>query len=177
MPLHSRTIDEIFGRLLVRYGAAWIRMWEGLDMKPVKADWATQLERFSVADINYALDRLPEKYPPNVAEFRALCRAAPAPQVKRLPPPAFRADKAREFVENIKGVFKPKDDRFAWAKALRAREEAGEHLTEQVRKDWRAALERQLHTVVLGEFVPIDPTCLPPDMRLPQELQKNGDAS
>jgi hypothetical protein len=42
-PLPSEWVDRLFSRIAVRYGADWLRMWEGLDMAAVKADWAETL--------------------------------------------------------------------------------------------------------------------------------------
>ena len=34
----SEVIDAIFAKLAVRYGATWLRQWEGVDMNLVKSD-------------------------------------------------------------------------------------------------------------------------------------------
>lgn len=67
--------DEIFARLAVRYGAAWLSMWHGIDIAAVKADWCRELGGFAgnTGAIAYALEHLPADRPPNVAQFKALC--------------------------------------------------------------------------------------------------------
>lgn len=79
MPLPALLIDSLFARLTVRYGAVWTRMWEGLDMAAVKADWAECLAGFErrPRSIEYALDNLPIDRPPNAAQFARLCGSAP----------------------------------------------------------------------------------------------------
>jgi hypothetical protein len=94
----SRTVDQIFARLLVRYGAQWIRMWEGIDPAAVKADWMEALSGRSGDSIRYALEHLPPDRPPNAGQFLALCMEFRRPEVqpKELPrPEATPADKAR----------------------------------------------------------------------------------
>lgn len=167
MPLSQRIVDEIFGRLLVRYGAAWIRMWEGIDIGPVKADWAQQLDGASVDSIRYGLDNLPEKYPPTVAEFRAICRGVPLQHVRMLPPPPINRTKAKEAAEKMRGLFKPKEDPLGWAKELRRREKAGESLTFFERDCWREALKNEglSGPVLFGSISVIPKDVLPPGMR------------
>jgi hypothetical protein len=75
--LPKQSVDQIFARLLVRYGAAWIRMWDDIDMEAVKADWAEVLGNCSRESIHHALDHLPDGRPPNAMQFRDLCAAAP----------------------------------------------------------------------------------------------------
>lgn len=52
-----------------------------------------------------------------------------------------------------------------WAHDLKAREERGEHLTEQQAKAWRIAIERAPAKQAVGDFNPIPPEALPPTMR------------
>lgn len=78
--LQDSWVDSLFARLAVRYGSAWSAKWEGLDMAAVRADWAEELAGLSnwPEAISYGLAHLPIDRPPNVAQFRDLCRAAPA---------------------------------------------------------------------------------------------------
>ena len=80
MPLPDAWVKSLFARLAVRYGSAWSAKWEGLDMDAVHADWADELamfERWPEA-ISYGIVNLPLDRPPNVGQFRDLCRGAPA---------------------------------------------------------------------------------------------------
>lgn len=95
MALPERWIDLLFGRLSVRYGAAFLRQWPAdADPAVLKADWAQVLDRVSKEAITYALECLPP-VPPNALQFRDLCRRAPGPNVPALPAPELRADPAR----------------------------------------------------------------------------------
>ncbi len=71
--LDARYVDRLHARLLVRYGAQWLRMYDGLDEAMVKADWAQTLAGVSADGIRYALENLPADWPPNAGQFRALC--------------------------------------------------------------------------------------------------------
>lgn len=143
MALSSRWVDRIFARLLVRYGSAWLRQWEGLEIEAVKTDWAEVMAGYDARpdDIAYALEHLPAEKPPATAvQFRALCNAAPPPVFKALPLPQRDPAKARAAVDAIKNVLAPPGDRLAWAKKLRDDESAGVKLTEAQRLAWRGAL-------------------------------------
>lgn len=75
--LPKQSVDQIFARLLVRYGATWIRMWDDIDMEAVKADWAEVLGHCSREQIRHALEHLPDVRPPNAMQFRDLCGSLP----------------------------------------------------------------------------------------------------
>lgn len=83
----SRFVEKIFARLLVRYGAAWNRMWEGVEPDAVKADWARELAGLSGEAILHALENLPPDRPPTVGQFRALCINRPRAARYELPRP------------------------------------------------------------------------------------------
>ncbi len=93
--LPNAWVDSLFARLLVRYGAAWTRMWEGVDIAAVKADWAEELAGFANKPeaIKHGIENLPPDKPPNVSQFRLLCRNAPDYFPPALPAPV--ADKER----------------------------------------------------------------------------------
>ena len=99
MPLPADWVDSLFARLQVRYGSAWGRMWEGVEIAAVKADWAEELAGFRGRPeaIKHGLENLPIDCPPNVAQFRALCIATPTIyRHQALPAPdATPADKER----------------------------------------------------------------------------------
>lgn len=88
MELPIDVVNRIFVRLSSTYGAEFGRMWEGQPMVNVKAAWAHELGGFAgqLECIAWALENLPEQ-PPNAIRFRNLCRQAPAPKAKGLPPP------------------------------------------------------------------------------------------
>lgn len=164
--LPSRYVDQIFTRMLVRYGAQWMRQWpEGVDMDAVKADWARELDRVSVESLTYALDNLPAEFPPNVSQFKALCISRPPEAFKALPPPKVDKELAAKVLKGIR--VGQTANPMAWAERLRDREKAGENLTPSQRADWRAALERHLDsgTGCAGAFTPLPPESLPPGMR------------
>lgn len=89
-------IDAIFGRMAVRYGAEWLRKWEGVDMAAVKADWKHELKGFSsnLEPLRYALKHLPVKCP-TVAEFRSVANSCPPPEFKQLPAPHAKPELAQ----------------------------------------------------------------------------------
>lgn len=92
----SRFVEQVFARMLVRYGAQWIRMWEGVEPEAVKADWARELAHATPEGIRYALDHLPPDRPPNVTQFKALMLNRPQKAYAELPrPPATPEEKQR----------------------------------------------------------------------------------
>jgi hypothetical protein len=64
MPLQASWVDNLFARLTVRYGAAFLRQWPDADLAVVKADWADVLDGCRGESIGYALRYLPNT-PPN----------------------------------------------------------------------------------------------------------------
>ncbi len=145
MALSESWIDRIHARMLVRYGVAWMRMWEGIDPGAVKADWAEELDGFAINPdaIKHALDHLPPDRPPNAAQFKALCMTAPRFAPKALPAP--KADPAVVAAAMARIKPPPGRDPKAWAHELRSREERGDRLTITQKTMWRAALR---HAVI-----------------------------
>lgn len=94
MALQAPWVDQLFGRLQLRYGAAFLRQWPDTDIDALKADWADVLDGTSGDAISYALRYLPNT-PPNAMAFRALCRAAPRPDLPALPAPDARPNPER----------------------------------------------------------------------------------
>ena len=90
MELHRRFVDEIHARLLVRYGSKWLNLWAGVPEEAIKADWSEQLAAVTPAGVRFALDNLPDEYPPTVGAFRALCLTQQRPELQApaLPAPA-----------------------------------------------------------------------------------------
>lgn len=93
--LKEKEIDHLWTRMIVRYGSQWLRMWEAPGDAAVKADWARELAVYSnnLHAIAYGLDNLPPDFPPNVAQFKAICNRRPDKQLPQLPTPP--ADPAR----------------------------------------------------------------------------------
>lgn len=139
--LDKRAVDRIFTRLLVRYGAPWLRLWDGIEIDAVKADWSRELGGMSFDAILYALDNLPDERPPaTAAVFRKL--AVNRPQYFTALTDDRKADPVR--VKQILGGLKVtgSGDTHAWARALQQREEAGEKLSPTQKIAWRQALKR-----------------------------------
>lgn len=167
MQLKSETVDWIFGRMAVRYGAAWLNKWDGIPMEAVKTDWARELGMTRSDAIAYALRFLPLDFPPTVLRFREICRRAPEPeQPKRLQGPPVDIQRVAELTAKAKAATSGKNSR-RWAEALRDREKTGDVLTEGQRYAWRNALRDAPaeQITAAGKYTPIDPSCLPPGMR------------
>jgi len=127
--LPSDWVDRIFARMAVRYGAHWLRLWEGVDITAVKADWAETLSGFTADDIAYAIDHLPSERPPTVGQFRDLCRRSPRNELPALPAPREKPPSA--IVEKLlKGLgVRRRGGPREWAHKLQEREKAGEILS------------------------------------------------
>lgn len=114
MALSATWIEHLFGRLSVRYGAAFLRQWPDAEPAVVKADWAEVLDGVSGDSISYALRYLPNT-PPNAMQFLSLCRSAPRPDVRALPAPSVKADPDR--VKQLVGRLKEARDSSSPAEA------------------------------------------------------------
>lgn len=131
-PDFMKIIDAIFDKLAVRYGADWLRQWDGADMAFVKADWAEELSGYAqnLEPLRYALRHLPERCP-NVGQLKKIANTCPPPVFKALPAP-----KANEAVVSaqvakqleLKQALAPKADEKGWARAIVSRSEAGEKI-------------------------------------------------
>ena len=146
--MNQRAIDRLFERMAATYGSAWERSLGATPVLEAKALWSHQLQAFAerLEAVVWALDELPES-PPNVIQFRNLCRSAPAAAVPRLPEPV--ADPARMAAELAKLAdlrAKPSGTQVGsmreWAYILRARDQAGEKLNRYTRFCYQQALSR-----------------------------------
>ena len=134
-------IERIFARMLVRYGTAWTRAYEGIDAALLHEDWAYQLAGFESAPelIKHALENLPPDRPPTSGQFKQACLNAPRAMPKLLEAPKARPEVVSEELGKMKRWAREHDPR-AWAHALREREERGDRLTQFQRQCWREAL-------------------------------------
>lgn len=136
MSLPIKAIDRLFERLAATYGAAWTRQWVDVPLSDVKTAWAHELSGYAsetgLKAVAWALESLPERVP-NVIEFRAICRRAPALDAPRLPEPKADPERLKQELTKLveiraKVVSVPKLDHKAWAKTIIARDAAGENV-------------------------------------------------
>jgi len=106
-PLPVAWVDRIFAKLTLTYGRAFLSQYEGIDMHMVKVDWATELAGFqnNPSAIKHGLENLPKDRPPNVLQFRAICRTTPPPIFKSLPSPTADPEKVRALIAELKSKF------------------------------------------------------------------------
>lgn len=144
MSMPTEWVESLFARLSATYGNRFSRMWEAVDAEAVKSVWAETLGSIDPKSVRHALDNLPPTYPPTVMEFRALCLSSPvlAPLPMLTADPIAPAEAAR-IAKAAKSALAMDGSPTAWADRLRAREEAGERLTQAQRDMWRAALRRK----------------------------------
>ncbi|MDR3004424.1 MAG: hypothetical protein LBV14_09335 [Acidovorax sp.] len=143
-------IERLFKRLSATYGAAWDRSLGSAPLVDVKTAWAHELSGFGnkLDDIAWGLENLPEKCP-NVLEFRALCRRAPAPEFKQVEAPKANPERVAQLTQQVREVFQasaqkdPKD----WAYRLKRRHESGEKLGRHQISAYRQALGFEAFTV------------------------------
>ena len=166
-PLPVSWVEKLFERFTARYGDAWLRKWEGIDMAAVKADWSEELAGLQNHPdaLKYALQYLPVDWPPNVQQFKAICNRAPTQELPALPEPVANPDRVSEIVAGlakVAGEMRSND----WPNRLRAREVALERLTPFQRNAWREALQTSPSAPIsAGEFTPPPRDVLPPGMR------------
>lgn len=146
--LDAKVIEWVMSKLALTYGVRFHDLYAGMAPEMVRRNWAKELDGVSAEGIKYALRNLPEKFPPNVLEFRRLCysRRDEAQQLA-LPPPKPRAMSAEDKVKLAKAMAPIRDawaqrerDPRAWARRLKQRELACESLTLAQREMWRGAL-------------------------------------
>lgn len=136
MSLPDAWVEQIFSKLTLVYGHAFLSRWDGLDINAVKADWGKELAGFqqSPRSINYALANLPERAP-TVLEFRALARRAPPEVLPRLDAPSADPKRMEEELAKLRAAAnlpRGEDDRRGWARAIVARHRAGDKATPTV---------------------------------------------
>lgn len=160
-----RWVEVLFSRLLVRYGDAWTRKWDGIPMEAVKQDWQQTLDHIFARTpraIAYALEHLPE-YPPNADAFARLCLAAPSTQ-PAIEAPTGSADpvRLRALLETATAAMKDMSHQAQLLEKLTARETAGtltgpqRHQLECMRRNGMGEASE-----TMGTFTPI-PTDLWP---------------
>ena len=140
MPIPDSWVKNLFAKLTVTYGQAFMRQYDGLDIEAVRANWALELDGTSAGSIGYALANLPADRPPTVLQFRDACRRAPTPPAQRLThkPGPVSAD----VLQRARSITAPRRDPRAWMAELQARDEAGERLTFTQRQFLRSASQR-----------------------------------
>jgi len=108
MSLPMLWVDKIFTKLGLVYGRALLSQYEGFDIDDVKADWAHELAGYEnhPESIAFALQNLPIDRPPNVLQFRAMCRRAPPPVFKALPTPEPTPEQRAKVRQMIDGLRK-----------------------------------------------------------------------
>lgn len=153
MALSLTAIDRVFARLTAAYGRQFLDLYADLSPQDVKTAWAHELEDFGTPGgmkrIAMALDNLPDKAP-NAPAFRNLCRQMRVPDAPALPMPAANPERMKAELAKLGHIEKAKRmpngviDHKAWAKALKARDEAGEKLNPTVRRFYREALRAHL---------------------------------
>ena len=141
----SEVIDAIFAKLAVRYGAAWLRQWDGVDMALVKSDWGSELSGFAcnLEPLRYALRNLPERCP-SVGEFRAIANRCPLPQLEQLPAPAADPAKVAQVAQQMglvsQAMAAQRQDPKAWAKRILQRVADGCQVSRYARESAEDAL-------------------------------------
>lgn len=168
MALHRRFVDEIHARLLVRYGSKWLNLWAGVPEEAIKADWSEQLAAVSPAGVRFALDNLPDEYPPTVGQFRALCLTQQRPELQAQALPAPSRDGLKRIASELQKAHISRETPAEFMDRLRRDVEAGK--ASQARIDhYRIAVANGYYgggTVEqIGDFRPIPNDSLPPGMR------------
>lgn len=103
-PIDGRSsIQKLFETLGAAYGAAWDRSLGVTPIEQVQAEWDRRLLGFTVSDVRHALDNLPSR-PPNVFEFRELCRAAPRKEKQQLEQPLANPERMKSALTELRGA-------------------------------------------------------------------------
>lgn len=172
--LPERWVQRIFATMRATYGAAFDRQWQcpaGTDpadhVAAMLSHWGRELRAYqqNPSAISYALDNLPE-HPPNLVEFKAMCRRRPETGAPMLAAPRVPPQRMLEAVAAIARPVQRADPK-AWARDFEERESRGEQLTVAQRTAWRLALigDTSRDAQLFGGFKPISDEILPPAMR------------
>jgi len=145
MSLPSAWVDRLFAKLTVTYGQRFLGLYAGLDLTAVKDDWAAELSGYDKNPdaLRHALENLPADRPPNVLEFRQLCRNVPVKASPALTH-AAPADPAKVAAAMSRMTKPDSGHPRAWAWRLRERERNGAQLSKAQRDFWREALRNEM---------------------------------
>lgn len=138
-PLPDNWIDALFARLTGLYGNRFTNMWSNIDAKLVRQTWASELAGVKPAGIKYALDHLPDEFPPTALQFKKICLMRPddSPKITYDAPASPEVRKA--ILQSMKPANVPGGMK-AWAFALQARHDSGDKLSPYQVTCYRAAL-------------------------------------
>jgi hypothetical protein len=135
MSLPLQWVDRIFDKLTLTYGQAFLSRWRDIDLNAVKSDWAHELAVFERAPnaIAFALSNLSEK-PPSVADFKALCRQAPATEVVALSEPAADPERMRAEISKLAALKTTtvRQGNRDWAHRILDRQKSGQKISPTV---------------------------------------------
>lgn len=131
MGLPTKAIDRIFSRMEATYMASWERAIGSVPVSDIKTLWSHELAGFEgrLQDIAWALDNLPER-PPNIIEFKKLCRLAPAPEVPQVEGPKADPERLKAELKKLGEIIQqPKQTDTEWATRILNRVAAGDKVT------------------------------------------------
>ena len=101
-------VDKMFERFALRWSRVFLTEYEGLDIGAVKAEWAEDLQRFTLDQARKAFENCKfNQFPPSLPTFLAHCKAAPfadAPRIEQKLTPediARNRAKIREIVNDF----------------------------------------------------------------------------
>jgi hypothetical protein len=136
MSMPPKSVDALFQRLLTRYGAAWLRMWEHVEPEDVKADWERVLAGVPGWRILHGLNHLPAEKPPTATAFRSLCMGPLGrQQAPRLSRPMAPSDKVAELANRARAAVPAQIHPYTWAFRLLEREKRDGRLPINLRQD------------------------------------------
>ncbi len=137
-PLPDNWIDALFARLTGLYGNRFTNMWNNIDPNLVRQTWANELAGVRPESIKYALDHLPDDFPPTALQFKKTCFMLP----EKAPAIAHDASADPKLVKLVLSkmagvtIHGPKQ----WAHHLEARHECGEKLNNNQIRCYKNAL-------------------------------------
>ena len=133
----------LWERMGTFYGQSWLQKWEGFDAEVVKADWGIRLAGVTPRQLDYAMDNLPPRFPPDAGEFGAICRRTEPHQAQpKLPPkrgPLGVPPEIRGKVDELLHSARSDPPALAWAKRYVQLWE-GKRLSERQKQDMARAL-------------------------------------
>lgn len=138
-PLPENWIDALFARLTGIYGNRFTNMWANIDVNLVRQTWATELAGVQPAAIKYALEHLPDEFPPTALQFKKTCLMRPE-QPKQIAYDAPATEAVRKAIVGAMKPAEPAGGMKAWAYRLKSLHDAGSKLSANQIRCYRAAL-------------------------------------
>lgn len=150
-PIPKDWVQDLFLKIGTRYGNTWANMWDGMDIDLVQDEWAEVLAPYRniPGAIEHAINHLPTDWPPTMLQFVDLCRRAPRPAERQLPPPKANPAVVKMALAKARSVTLTSDIGPEWAFRMHARIKSGDLIPTQLQRE-------NLRDIIKRKSLPLD---------------------